>query len=290
MHRALRAAWLAIREATSRPSLSRNPEPSAEMTGVESVRGFHDAGGKSGPLLGIYHFNARAIHQLVPRGGIVLDLGCGSGQFLAYLARRRPDLKLIGLDLSREMIALGNEMLSDEGLSHRVELRKGDMTNFMDAIPGPVDLISSVFSLHHLPSRSHLDACAGELRKANQDAGTAIWIFDHARPRREVTADRFPHVFTPDASSAFKLDSSNSLKASWSFKELRGVLQPGVSAHIESALARWLPLYQIHWLERRPIAVAGAGWHAPDDVPRAAIKDADVLASLLGGPPGARNP
>ena len=44
------------------------------------------------------------------------------------------------------------------------------------------------------------------------------------------------------------------------------------------------------WLERRPIAVAGAGWHAPDDVPRAAIKDADVLASLLGGPPGARNP
>src|SRR5438876_128199 len=138
MRRELQAAWLAIREATSRPSLSRSPEPSAEMTGAESVRGFHDAGGKGGPLLGIYHLNARAIHQLVRRGGIVLDLGCGSGQFLAYLARRRPDLKLIGIDLSSEMIALGNEMLSDQGLSHRVELRKGDMTNFMDVVSGPL--------------------------------------------------------------------------------------------------------------------------------------------------------
>jgi len=257
------------------------------MTDEASVRAFHKAGNAQGPLLGIYHFNARAIHALAPRGGIILDLGSGSGRFLAYLAHRRPDLRLIGLDLSPEMVALGNEMLRAEGLSDRAELREGDMTTFANALSPSPDLVSSIFSLHHLPTDANLRACANEMGKiVRATAGAAIWVFDHARPRREDTAVRFPEVFTPATSTAFKIDSSNSLRASWSFDELREALRAGVDATMQCALARILPLYQIHWYRGTRTPGDAALWRAAVDLPAQAAADSRDLAKLLKPVPG----
>lgn len=257
------------------------------MTEEASVRAFHEAGNEQGPLLAIYHFNARAIHALAPHRSTILDLGSGSGRFLAYLAHRRPDLRLIGLDLSREMVALGNEMLRAEGLSDRAELREGDMTTFADKFSSSPDLVSSIFSLHHLPTAAHLRACASEMGKiVRTPTSAAIWVFDHARPRREDTAVRFPEVFTPAASRAFKTDSSNSLKASWSFDELKEALRAGVGATMQGALARLLPLYQIHWHRGARTGGGTALWKAPADLPAQAATDSRNLAKLLKPVPG----
>lgn len=46
-----------------------------------------------------------ALVKGVPRGGRVLDVACGAGMLLGALHRARPDLRLVGVDASREYIA-----------------------------------------------------------------------------------------------------------------------------------------------------------------------------------------
>ena len=64
----------------------------------------HTAGSRSrgiyGRLKGILaRREARALARQVPRGGRVLEVGCGNGSFLATLHRVRPDLGLAGVDI-----------------------------------------------------------------------------------------------------------------------------------------------------------------------------------------------
>lgn len=236
------------REAFSGLVLQRQPEPTAEMDDLESVRAFHEQGASSGPLLPVYHYNALATSKLVPRGGTLVDLGCGSGQYLAYLARRRPDLSIIGLDLSPTMLEVGREMLNELDLNDQVELREGDMTRFNSLIPERVDGLSSVFSVHHLPDYGELVRCLREISRVRKRSGCAVWIFDHARPRHPKTAAAFPEIFTPDAPRLFREDSRNSLIASFTFKELCGALSAADLEPMEHRCARFMPLYQIHWM------------------------------------------
>jgi len=280
----MRILGLALREAVMPMDLRRTPEPSAEMNSRESIEGFHQEGAAS--LSPVYHFNARAIDALAPCGSSLVDLGCGSGQFLAYLATCRPDLQITGIDLAGDMVQAGREMLARKGLEQRVRLVVGDMREFRSIAPRRVGLISSVFSLHHLPTHGDLTACLQEMAAAVTALQARVWIFDHARPRRGATARRFPEVFTPHASVAFKLDSCNSLKASWSFRELREALDSTMGVPVRSSLARLLPVYQLHWLGKMLPDSNHLLWRTPDALLTRTLEDAASLARLFRRPPG----
>jgi len=283
----LKASWLVLQDLIGPTSLVRTPEPTAEMSDPNQVHAFHAQGEHAGVLLGVYHFNARAVHALTPQGGTVLDLGCGSGQFLCHLARVRPDLRLIGLDLSPPMIELGRDMVRRARLSERVDLRIGDMTKFADEIRGRVDTVVSVFSLHHLPTEALLEACCRQIASIHSREGAALWIFDHARPRKRRTAAIFPKVFTPHAPALFNSDSENSLMAAWSFQELSSALELALDASMRCMLPRIFPFYQAHWIAPRPVGVtAHARWEEAT-LPRAAKKDLGGLRGLFRGCPGA---
>src|SRR5437867_8987741 len=95
-----------LQENLRRCDRVRIPEPSSHMSGTDQVRAF-DSMGDSGDLVAIYHLNVVLLNPLLQHGATVLDLGCGTGRFLAYLARLRPDLHLVGLDFSEEMLRQG---------------------------------------------------------------------------------------------------------------------------------------------------------------------------------------
>lgn len=286
MNRTLRAAALALREALGPRTLDRRPEPTPDMSDRENVRAFHAQGADDGALLGVYDFNARQISALASEGGMVVDLGCGSGQALRYFAQRRPDLRFIGFDLSTPMVEVGNEMLAREGLASRVALRVGDMTAFARQVPSDVGLVTSIFALHHLPTLDLLEACLREVREVRDRNGSGYWVFDHARPRRRETAERFPWVFTRDASRAFNADSTNSLIASWSYEELDSRIERIVGAGHARALARLLPLYQVHWALRSPGDQPDAAlWREPQRLSKFAREDSVSLSGLFSGLP-----
>ncbi|MGH7115004.1 MAG: class I SAM-dependent methyltransferase [Stellaceae bacterium] len=274
-----------LREASLPRTLPRTPEPNATMDSAESIAGFDEQGAST--LLPIYHFNALAIGGLAPRGAHLVDLGCGTGRFLAYLAARRPDLRITGLDFAPDMVRIGQQHIARAGLTDRVRLMHGDMRAFRALAPDRADLISSIFSLHHLATRDDLLACLREIAIAIDVDHALLWIFDHARPRRQRTADEVPDIFTPDASPAFREDSRNSLSASWSFAELGAALSETLPRGFHAARSRLLPLYQIHWVEPQALADRGR-WVEDRDLRPALRREARLLRLLFRRTP--RNP
>ena len=248
-----------LRETFSSALLERRPEPTAGMDDRQQVEAFHEQGAQQGPLLPIYHFNALALSDLVPKDGVIVDLGSGSGQFLAYMAQRRPDVSIYGLDLSPMMISVGQEFLKEAGLAERVVLQVGDMTTFRSRVPARVDAVSTVFSLHHLPALSDLKRCLEEIAVVRRKTGCALWVFDHARPKHPRTPEVFPSIFTPDSAPQFCRDSCNSLIASFAYEELSKVLNELEIGGVEHYCARVMRLYQIHRLRSAEGADAASG-------------------------------
>ncbi|ESY75896.1 class I SAM-dependent methyltransferase [Mesorhizobium sp. M0051] len=73
----------------------------------------------------------RLIAELdVPAGGNVLELGCGTGRNIILAARRYPEARFFGLDISAEMLETAGAAMTREGLSGRVVLARGDATDF----------------------------------------------------------------------------------------------------------------------------------------------------------------
>jgi ubiquinone/menaquinone biosynthesis C-methylase UbiE len=90
--------------------------------------------------------NHRLIVQAVdpPADARILDLGCGTGQLAAQLAKRVPHGTVLGVDPAEEMIRVARRQHRRKNLSFEV--------GCSDAIPagaGAFDVIVSTISFHH---------------------------------------------------------------------------------------------------------------------------------------------
>lgn len=65
-----------------------------------------------------------------PKGGSILEIGCGTGRNLVLAARRYPTARLYGFDISSEMLKTARSSIERHGLSHRIIVAEGDATNF----------------------------------------------------------------------------------------------------------------------------------------------------------------
>jgi ubiquinone/menaquinone biosynthesis C-methylase UbiE len=70
---------------------------------------------------GLYRRVAEDVAAAAPGGGTVLDAGCGSGRLAVEIARRRPDLRVHGIDLESGMVEVATRHAEREGLTDRVE-------------------------------------------------------------------------------------------------------------------------------------------------------------------------
>lgn len=76
-------------------------------------------------------------------GQVVLDVGCGTGWFAAGLQRARPDVRVIGLDLSAGMLGKARQAGADR-------LVQGDASR-LPLTDESVDVVVGRGVLHHLP-------------------------------------------------------------------------------------------------------------------------------------------
>jgi S-adenosylmethionine-diacylgycerolhomoserine-N-methlytransferase len=65
-----------------------------------------------------------------PRGGSVLEIGCGTGRNLIQAAGRYRDADFFGVDISSEMLTTGRAKVEAAGLGGRIRLAEGDATGF----------------------------------------------------------------------------------------------------------------------------------------------------------------
>jgi len=83
------------------------------------------------------------------RGGRVVDVHCGGGRWLVAMARRFPELELVGVEFEADSVARARATIGAEGLTDRISIRAARATE-----PGKVgdyDLAYFQYALHQLP-------------------------------------------------------------------------------------------------------------------------------------------
>ena len=65
--------------------------------------------------------------KVLPPGGMLLDIGVGSGAIALAICHERPDAQVEGIDLSPAALAIATENAEALGLATRVSLRQGDL-------------------------------------------------------------------------------------------------------------------------------------------------------------------
>jgi S-adenosylmethionine-diacylgycerolhomoserine-N-methlytransferase len=71
------------------------------------------------------------IADLQPAAGAsVLEIGCGTGRNLVLAARRYPEARFFGIDVSTEMLTSAIAAISRVGLANRIRVRHGDAAAF----------------------------------------------------------------------------------------------------------------------------------------------------------------
>ena len=128
-----------------------------------SLLPFYDAVSR---VLGAGPAHGRLVAQAdPPAGGRVLEIGCGTGNVLARMARARPDVELMGIDPDSGALDRARAKLPGA-----VRLERG----YADALPLPdahVDRVLSAFMFHHLPPEEQRGALR-EVRRVLRPGGS----------------------------------------------------------------------------------------------------------------------
>jgi demethylmenaquinone methyltransferase/2-methoxy-6-polyprenyl-1,4-benzoquinol methylase len=114
-------------------------------------------------------------------GARVLDLATGTGDLAFMIARRHPEVTVVGLDPSRGMLARAEEKARGLGLAERVSFVVGDA----EAVPlddASVDAVSMAFGIRNVPDRPR---ALREMARVTRPGGR-VAILELGEPRRGV--------------------------------------------------------------------------------------------------------
>ena len=123
----------------------------------------------------------------------LLDVGCGTGRFLAQVKSNWPRLPATGLDLSPFYVAEARDRLAAWSRVSLVE-GAGEALPFPDAA---YDVVASVFLLHELP-RGVRHAVLTEMARVLKPGGLLVLVDSLQRgdrPEYEAMMDHFPTAF-----------------------------------------------------------------------------------------------
>ena len=123
----------------------------------------------------------------------LLDIGCGTGEFLREVKRNYPRLSVTGIDLSAPYLRVAGRRLGDWS---RVRLLEAAA----EAIPAPdasFDIVTALYLFHELPGNVR-QAAATEIRRVLKPGGTLILVDSLQTgdaPEYDALLDYFPYAF-----------------------------------------------------------------------------------------------
>lgn len=215
----LAVARVVLREMTTRERVARSPEPDLVMDDPDKVAAYTRAGREDGVMAPVYLFHTAHMCEVIRPGDTVVDLACGPATQLAQVARLNPDVRFIGVDLSRPMLERAQEHIAALHLSN-VELREGDITELLSIADASVDAVVSSMALHHLPSVDLLHKAFAQVKRVLRPSG-GVYLADFGRLHSAKSIDYFAYQYADRQPELFTLDYLYSLKAAFSVEDFR---------------------------------------------------------------------
>ena len=118
-----------------------------------------------------------------PAGGSVLEVGCGTARNLIVAAKRYPNARYYGLDISEAMLDTARKSVARKGLADKMTLRQADASTFdTQALFGleSVDRVFMSYTLSMIPDWvGAIERGAGQLA-----AGGSLHIVDFGQYER----------------------------------------------------------------------------------------------------------
>lgn len=210
--------------------MQRKPEPEV-MNGEDDVSAYASATAQR-HLEALDHTFVEQVLRLALRGqgpvGSLLDVGCGPGNIAMKLAQRCPQLTIVGLDRSRNMVRAACRAAAEAGVEGHVFFLQANAGE-LPCPGGQYDVVLSNSVLHHLADPSKV--LEEMLRVAKPDG--VIVVRDLRRPSRLA----YPwHVrwYGRHYSGIMKRLFEDSVRAAYTPEELAGLLgRSGMSkAHL----------------------------------------------------------
>jgi len=122
----------------------------------------------------------------------VLDLGTGDGRVLGLLARDRPEMLGVGIDISEPMLQAGRERFED---SARIKILEHDLGDPLPPL-GRFDAVVSSFAIHHLEhERKH--SLYGEILDLLEPGGVFANLEHVASPTHRLHLAFFAAIGEP---------------------------------------------------------------------------------------------
>jgi len=112
------------------------------------------------------------------RGGMILDIGCGSGSLLIQLARAFPKSRCVGIDIDPTGLAAARLAIEQAGVSHQVEILEGDVDSIVPTDSFDAALMVEV--LHEVAPAQRLGLLQGCVRMLRP--GGWLVILDETYP------------------------------------------------------------------------------------------------------------
>lgn len=108
----------------------------------------------------------------------VLDIACGTGDFSIEALRHGVE-RVVGADISENMLAVAREKAREKGLEDRLEFRYGDSEN-LDFEDGTFDAVTVAFGVRNF---EHLERGLAEMCRVLRPGGKVV-VLEFSTPER----------------------------------------------------------------------------------------------------------
>lgn len=149
----------------------------------------------------------------------VLDAGTGPARIPVLMGQRRPQWRIVGIDLSANMLKLGTRHIREAGLEDRIQLQLVDAKQ-MPFEDNFFDLVVSNSIVHHLPNPLPFFQ---EIQRVLKPNG-GLFLRDLQRPPDRETVDRLVASIGTDYDAHQTQLFRDSLIAAFTVEEVREML------------------------------------------------------------------
>ena len=155
---------------------------------IERIPGVLASAYEKGTRLAIDSYYSSVAHEIADHlpAGTILDIGTGPGYLPIEIAKRSPDIRIIGVDLSRKLLDTARVNAADAGLSDRLQFQLGNAGR-IEFDDSSFDMVISTGMLHSLKNPVRVIQEIYRVLKAGGEA----WIFDPARVSGAVNRQKW---------------------------------------------------------------------------------------------------